>query len=306
MQEGGRKAVLMAAVANLGVSVAKFVGYAFTGASSLLAEAVHSVADTSNQLLLLFGAARSERPASDDHPFGYGRERYFWAFVVAVVLFTLGSLFAIHEGVQKLSHPHPIKDPIWAFGILGVAMLLEGMAFRTAVIEGSKTRGDKSWWEFIRHAKSPELPVILLEDFGALMGLIIALICVTLSVTLDAPVWDAIGSLVIGGLLGVIAVVLAIEMKSLLIGEAASESSVQKIRQSIETHPLVRELLHMRTQHLGPQELLVAAKVQLDDALNFRDVVRALNEIEARIHSDVAEARIVYLEPEVAQTTNES
>jgi cation diffusion facilitator family transporter len=222
MKEGSRRAVITAFAANLGIAVAKFVAFLFTGAASMLAEAVHSVADTGNQGLLLLGSARANRAPTPEHPFGYARERYFWSFVVAVVLFTLGSLFACYEGLQKLGHPHLLTSPEWAIGVLFAAIFFEGFAFRTAARAANPLRRGSSWWAFIRHAKSPELPVILLEDFGALLGLFFALMGVTLSLLTGDPRFDALGSIAIGLLLGAIAILLAVEMKSLLIGESAA------------------------------------------------------------------------------------
>ncbi|MET0191670.1 MAG: cation transporter, partial [Pseudonocardia sediminis] len=218
---GGNKAIIAALLANAGIALAKFIGFLVTGASSMLAEAVHSVADTANQGLLLLGGRRARREATEEHPFGFGRDRYFYSFVVALMLFTLGAVFAIYEGIHKLEEPEPLTSPIVAVVILLVAIVLEGFSFRTAVTESRPLKGSRSWWRFIRQAKVPELPVVLLEDFGALIGLAFALGGVGLTVLTDDPVWDAVGTLCIGTLLGVIAVILVIEMKSLLIGEGA-------------------------------------------------------------------------------------
>ncbi len=299
MQQGSLRAVWTALAANVGVAIAKFVGWSFTGAASLLAEAVHSLADSGNQLLLLLGASRSRLPASSEHPFGYAREGYFWAFVVAVVLFTLGSLFAINEGIDKLRHPHAIRSPQWAVGILLIAIVLEAFAFRTAVREARRIKGEQSWWAFIRRAKVVALPVILLEDLGALIGLTIALVCVALAVWTGNPVFDAVGSLAIGLLLGAIAILLGYEMKSLLIGEAAAPAVQRTIRAVIEQHERVNALIHMRTQHLGPEELLVGAKVELDPALSLAEATAVINDLEARIRAREPSARIIYIEPDL-------
>ena len=170
MHEGSRRAVVAAFSANVGIAAAKFVAFFFTGAASILAEAVHSVADTGNQALLFLGSARAQRAATEEHPFGFGRERYFWAFVVALVLFSLGSLFAIGEGIEKLRTPHELESPIWAIAVLGISIVLETFSLHTAVREANAVRGRQSWWSFVRHTKSPELPVVLLEDMGALLG----------------------------------------------------------------------------------------------------------------------------------------
>jgi len=298
MQEGSRRAVIAAFLANFGIAIAKFVGFALTGAASLLAEAVHSVADTSNQGLLFLGGRRGQRPATPEHPFGYGRERYFWAFVVSVVLFLLGGLFALYEGVEKLRHPHEVESLPIAVAILLVAIVFESYALRTAVREASKVRGTESWWQFVRRAKAPELPVILLEDTGALLGLAFALSGVTLARITHEPRFDAAGSLAIGALLVVIAVILAIEMRSLLIGESASPKVQAEITRAIEGAREVRRIIHLRTLHLGPDELLVAAKVDLD-APSVPDVAKAIDVIEARVRAAVPIARVIYLEPDL-------
>lgn len=303
MEGGSRRAIVAAFAANLGIAVAKFVGFAFTGAASMLAEAVHSVADTSNQALLLLGSKRARRPADPDHPFGHGRERYFWAFVVALVIFSVGSLFALLEGIDKLRHPHRLESVAWAVNILVLAMALEAFSFRTAVHESREAKEEAgSWWGFIRRSKVPELPVVLLEDTGALIGLSVALAGVIVAHETGNPRWDAAGSVAIGLLLGVIAAILVIEMKSLLIGEAATPAEVAAIRRAIESDPKVSRLIHLRTEHLGPDELLVGAKVEFDGHLHFPDVAKAIDEVEVRIRAAVPSARLIYVEPDVART----
>jgi cation diffusion facilitator family transporter len=302
MEGGSRRAIIAAFLANLGIAIAKFLGFAFTGAASMLAEAVHSVADTSNQALLFLGGTRARREPTPEHPFGHGRERYFWGFVVALVIFSLGSLFALVEGIEKLLRPHELESVTWAVAILVVAIGLEAFSFRTAMREsreGVKQAG--SWWGYIRTSKVPELPVVLLEDTGALIGLTFALAGVLLARVTGNPRFDAVGSVAIGVLLGVIAVILVIEMKSLLIGEAASPAQVEAIRSAIESDDQVRRLIHMRTEHLGPDELLVGAKIELDGHLHFPDVAKAIDAVEVRIRDAVPQARVIYLEPDVAR-----
>jgi len=296
-----KKAIIAALIANGGIAIAKFVGFAITGAASLLAEAVHSVADTSNQALLLLGGSRARRKASDVHPFGYGRERYFWSFCVALVLFSMGGLFAIYEGIEKIRHPHEVENLMVAIGILVFAILLETFSLLTAVREAQKAKGDLGWWQFIRHSKNPELPVVLLEDIGAEVGLFLALGGVVMGHVTEEPRWDAVGSLGIGILLVVIAVTLIIEMKSLLIGESASAADVDRIKGALTGTAGVRGLIHMRTQHLGPDELLVAAKVELEPTLTIADVAATINAAETSLRSAVPAARVVYLEPDVRQ-----
>jgi len=300
MASGSTKAILAALFANLGIAIAKFVGYAFTSSSSMLAEAIHSVADTSNQALLLLGGRRARRDATTAHPFGFGRERYFWSFIVALVLFTLGGLFAIYEGVHKLGEAsHEVSNVEWAIGILTLGIVLEGYSFRTAVKESRSLKGEASWWEFIRHSRTPELPVVLLEDLGALMGLALALVGVSTAAITGDSRWDAYGTISIGVLLVVIAAVLVFEMKSLLMGESALGSMRKTIVRAIEETPDVNRLLHMRTQHIGPDELLVAAKIQLKPGLDTARVAAAINQTENRIRDAVPIRCMIYLEPDV-------
>lgn len=298
---GGTKAILAALGANAGIAAAKFVGFAITGASSMLAEAVHSVADTSNQGLLLLGQKTSRRKADREHPFGYGRDRYFYSFIVALMLFSLGSAFAIYEGIHKVQHPEPLTSPIIAVAILVVAIALETYSFRTAIVESRKIKGDVGWWGFIRQSRTPELPVVLLEDAGALFGLVFALFGVGLSIITDDPVWDAVGTLMIGTLLGVIAIILIIEMKSLLIGEGATTTELDKIETAI-VGGRVQRLIHIRTQYLGPDELLVAAKIALEPGLPLTDVASEIDAAEKRVRDAVHAARLIYLEPDLDRT----
>ena len=305
MQEDeSRRAIAAAFLANLGIAVAKFAAFLVTGAASMLAEAIHSLADTGNQGLLILGTARAKQEATPEHPFGYGRERYFWAFVVAMVLFALGSVFAIHQGIDKLRHPHEVASPAVAIAVLVLAIALESWSFRTAIVAAESIRGDKSWWSFIRHSKSPELPVVLLEDLGALLGLVIALVGVTLAAVLGDPRFDAIGSIAIGALLGVIATVLAVEMKSLLIGESATTEIREAIQRSIEESPVVRNLIHMRTLHLGPDELLVAAKVEFDAGLDLPSLTSAIDDLESAIRRQTPIARVIYVEPGITRSAS--
>jgi cation diffusion facilitator family transporter len=301
VEHGGRRAIIAAAVANLAIALAKLVGFAFTGAASMLAEAVHSLADTINQGLLFLGGARAEQAATEEHPFGYGRERYFWGFVVALVIFTAGSMFALFEGIDKLRHPHELSSAGWAVAILLVSVGLEGFSFRTALSEAKPLKGARSWWGFIRAAKTPELPVVLLEDFGALIGLCFALLGVGLAVVTGNPRFDALGSVAIGLLLGVIAAILVVEMKSLLIGEAASPAVVARIRRAMEDTELVLSVIHLRTEHLGPEDLLVGAKLAFDTTLDVFGLADAIDDVERHVRAAVPAARLIYIEPDVAR-----
>lgn len=300
MASGSRRAVVAALFANAGIAVLKFVAFAMTGASSMLAEGVHSVADTGNQALLLLGDRAARRRATEEHPFGYGRERYFWAFVVSIVLFALGSLFACYEGLEKLRHPHPVESPGWAIGVLLGGIVFEGASMAVAVRMANPMRQGLGWIPFIRHSKNPEIAVVLLEDLGALAGLVLALAGVVLAWRV-APVFDAVATLAIGGLLGLIAAVLMVEMKSLLIGEAAAPRVREAIRAALESAPGIRRLRHMRTMHLGPEEVLVAARVELEPGLASPVVARVLDEAEARLREAVPLARVVYLEPAIPE-----
>lgn len=298
---GGAKAVLAALTANLGIAVIKFIAFVLTGSSSMLAEAVHSVADSGNQLLLLLGGKQSRRPANAEHPFGYGRDRYVYGFLVALVLFTLGGLFALYEGIHKITDPHHIDSPLIAIGVLVVAIALESWSFRTAIHESRSLKGDASWAQFIRRAKVPELPVVLLEDFAALIGLSLALLGVGLSAIFDQPVWDGIGTAAIGVLLIGVAVVLIIETKSLLLGESASPAAVSRIQAALVGAPGsgVLRVIHQRTMHLGPDEVLVAAKIAMSPQASLATAAAAIDAAEARVRAAEPSARVIYLEPDV-------
>ena len=297
--EESKRAIIAAFLANLGIAAAKLVAFAFSGAASMLAESVHSLADTGNQGLLLLGRRRALRPADEQHPFGHARERYFWAFVVAVILFTVGAVFAIVEAVEKLITPHKLESPAWAIGTLVLAIALESWSFRTALKEVRHEHPTGSLWRFVIDTKSPDLPVVLLEDTGALIGLLMALIGIALALITDNPRFDAVGSLGIGLLLGVIAITLARQMKSLLIGEGAHPDVLNAIRERVEAGGKVRRLYGLRTEHYGPDDLLVAAKIDLDPDLTFSQVAKEIDDAEARVRADVPEARIIYLEPDV-------
>ncbi|MBF6471402.1 MULTISPECIES: cation diffusion facilitator family transporter [Nocardia] len=299
---GGKKAIVAALTANAGIAAAKFVGAAITGSGSMLAEAVHSVADTGNQGLLLLGQRRAAKEADELHPFGYARNRYFYSFIVALVLFTLGSGYAIYEGIHKIQHPEELSSPIVAVVILVVAIALETYSFTTAVRESRPLKGEASWWRFIRNSRSPELPVVLLEDTGALVGLILALGGVGLTMITHDPIWDGVGTLAIGGLLGVIAVVLIVEMQSLLIGEGATPEENRQIRANLVDDTHIDRVIHLKTQYLGPEELLVAAKVGVVPGLDVAAIASAIDDAEARVRAAVPAARVIYLEPDLYRT----
>jgi cation diffusion facilitator family transporter len=297
--EADTKAVVTALGANLAIAVSKFVAAAITGSSSMLAEAVHSVADSANQVLLLVGGRRARRGVSDAHPFGYARERYIYAFLVSIVLFTLGGLYALYEGYQKILHPHELTSPLVAIVVLVVSIALEGYALRTAVGIANRTRGRRSWLDFIRHAKAPEVPTILLEDSGAVTGLTLALLGVGLTLLTGNGIYDGIATLAIGGLLVLIAVTLAVETKSLLLGESASAEHLAEIRSALLAEPLFDQVIHLRAVHLGPDELLVAAKVGVDRDDDAEQISNAIDSAEARIRAALPIARFIFIEPDL-------
>jgi cation diffusion facilitator family transporter len=307
MTEGSRKAIIAVFIANLGIAIAKFVGFIITSSAGLLAEAVHSLADTGNQALLMLGGKRAERKPDAEHPFGYGRERYFWAFVVAIVLFSMGGLFALYEGIEKLRHPHEVDNLVVAIVILVVAIGLESFSLRTAYREASKRKDPKqSWWQYIRAEKSPELPVVLLEDVGAEIGLLMALTGVLLAHYTDEPRWDAVGSIGIGLLLVVIAMTLAVEMKGLLVGESASPEHVEQIITALTSTDNVRSVIHMKTQHIGPDELIVAAKVEFEPTLTVSELASTIDAAERALREAVPIAKLIYIEPDVRRAAVDS
>ncbi len=297
---GGNRAIVAALFANIGIAVTKFIAFLLTASSSMLAESIHSVADSGNQLLLLIGGRRAQRAATPAHPFGYGRERYVYAFIVSVVLFSVGGLFALYEGYHKLQHPEPIDAWKWVpILVLVVAIGLESYSFRTAIHESNKAKGRQSWARFIKAAKAPELPVILLEDFAALIGLVLALFGVGLTLITDDGTWDGIGTVAIGVLLVCVAVVLAIETKSLLLGEGATPEAVARIEAALLADDAVQRIIHMKTMHLGPDELLVAAKIAVTPTDSAAEVAHTIDAAETRIRAAEPVARMIYLEPDI-------
>ncbi len=296
---GGSKAIVAALLANLGIAITKFIAFVFSGSSSMLAESVHSLADTGNQVLLLLGGRKSRKAANAVHPFGYGRERYVYAFVVSIILFSVGGVFSITEGIDKLQHPHELEVPWLPILVLAIAMVLESFSLRTAIRESNLVREKQTWIQFVRHAKAPELPVVLLEDIAALLGLMFAMIGVGLTIITGDATWDAVGTLAIGALLILVAIVLGIETKSLLVGEGASAGDADLIRDTINAHPGVEALIHMKTLYLGPDELLVAAKIAFAGNTKMTDVSTSIDNVEEAIRAAVPVARVIYLEPDV-------
>lgn len=302
---GSRRAIIAALLANAGIAAAKFVGFFITGSSSMLAEGVHSVADTSNQGLLLWGQREASKDADALHQFGYGRSRYFYSFVVALVLFSLGAAFALYEGYEKVVHPHELTSPLVAIVILVAAICLESYSFRTAMKESRPLKGSGGWWRFIRSSRNPELPVVLLEDTGALIGLAFALVGVGLTMVTGNPVWDGVGTLCIGALLAVIAVILMIEMHSALIGEGATPREDDAIRAALEQTPHIDRVIHLRTQYMGPDDMLVGAKIALAAGTDLATVAVTIDAAEVAVRAAVPAATVIYLEPDLdrASTT---
>jgi cation diffusion facilitator family transporter len=293
------RAVFAALAANLGIAVVKFVAFLLTGSASLLAEAVHSVADTGNQVLLIVGSGRSRRPRSELHPFGFGRERYFYGFVVSVMLFTVGGTFSVYDGLHKILNPEPVRAPVIAFVVLALSAVLESFSLRTGIREANLVRGDRSWVSFIRRTKAPELPVVLLEDLAALIGLVFAFTGVGLSALTGNGRWDGAGSVAIGILLATAAAILAIETKSLLIGESASADMEQLILDALEDGPELTRVIHLRTVHIGPDSLLVAAKVAVRPGDTAEQIVAGIDVVEQRVRAAVPIASTIYLEPDI-------
>jgi len=303
---GGTRAIIAAFLANAGIAVTKFIAWFFSGSTSMLAEGVHSVADAGNQLLLILGGRQAKKKADKEHPFGYGRERYVYAFVVSIILFSVGGIFSIYEGVDKITHPHELENAWLPLLVLSIAIVLESFSLRTAVKESNQVRGKQTWVQFVRRAKAPELPVVLLEDIAALIGLVFAFIAVGLTVITGNPLFDAIGTLMIGTLLIIVAIVLGIETKSLLVGEGANDDDIEKIEQAIVAGPEAERIIHMKTLYLGPDELLVAAKLGFTADQKILEIAAATNVIEQRIRAAVPSARVIYIEPDVYVEPNQS
>jgi cation diffusion facilitator family transporter len=293
------RAVFAAFAANLAIAATKFVAFLLTGSASMLAESVHSVADTGNELLLIIGRGRSRRPRSEEHPFGFGRERYFYGFVVSVMLFTVGATFSVYEGVHKILNPEPVRSPTVAFVVLGLSAVFESFSLRTGIAEANRVRGDRSWGAFIRRTKAPELPVVLLEDLAALIGLAFAFAGVALSVLTGDGRWDGVGSLAIGALLAAAAAILAVETKSLLIGESASADMQRMIVTALEDGPEGVRVIHLRTVHIGPDSLLVTAKIAVNGTDSAAQIAAAIDAAEKRVRAAVPIARTIYLEPDI-------
>ena len=297
--EGGTKAVVAALMANTGIAISKFVAFAITGSTSMLSEAIHSVADALNQVLLLVGGKRSKRVADDQYQFGYGRVRYVYGFMVAIVLFVVGGIYSLYEGWHKWNHPEPVTDHWIAIGVLSIAIILETFSFRTAIVETNKVRGKRSFAKFVRDARQPELPVILLEDFGALIGLVFAMFGVSAAVITGDGRWDGMGAMAIGSLLIVIAIILVREMSAMLIGEGALPEEYDAVKAALESAPLVERVIHLRTLHVGPDALLVGAKIAITKHDSAQEIAQGIDEAERLLRIAVPSAQYVFLEPDL-------
>ena len=297
--EGSMRAIIAALIANIGIATTKFVAAAISGSASMFAEGIHSVADSGNQLLLIVGGKRARREATSSHPFGYGRSRYIYAFMVSIVLFSVGGMFSILEGIQKLQEPHELTNAWLPLTVLGISIVLESLSLRTALREAKHVRGKASLPQFIRHAKSPELPVVMLEDMAALAGLVLAFGGVGLTVLTHDGMWDALGTLAIGGLLILVAIILGIETSSLLVGEGASADDTARIREALGSSRGVKSVIHMKTLYLGPEELMLAAKIEVAADSTGKAIAEIIDEAEVNVRKVVPVTRVIYLEPDI-------
>jgi cation diffusion facilitator family transporter len=295
------KAIIAALLANIGIAITKFIAAAFSGSASMFAEGIHSLADSGNQVLLIIGGKRAKREATASHPFGYGRSRYIYAFMVSIVLFSIGGMFSISEGLSKLEHPHELEMAWLPLVVLGVAIILESFSLRTALGEAKHARGKQNLVQFIRHAKSPELPVVILEDIAALVGLVLAFLGVGLTVITHNPIWDAIGTLAIGALLVAVAIILGLETSSLLVGEGATAADTGKIRDALKGTKGVQSVIHMKTLYLGPDELMLGAKIAVDGSSSAADIAKVIDDAEDAVRAAVPTTRVIYLEPDIAR-----
>ena len=300
---GSMRAIVAALAANIGIAITKFMAAAISGSASMLAEAIHSVADSGNQFLLIIGGRRSRRAATASHPFGYGRSRFIYAFMVSIVLFSVGGMFSIFEGFSKLNEPHELDNAWLPLVVLGVSIVLESFSLRTALREAKKMRGKSSLVKFIRHAKSPELPVVMLEDIAALVGLVFAFAGIMLTVVTHNPIFDAYGTLAIGALLIAVAVILGIETSSLLIGEGASADDVALIRDALEVVVGKGGVIHMKTLYLGPEELMLGAKIAISKDASGADIAETIDAAEESVRSAVPATRVIYLEPDIKRAS---
>jgi len=291
------RAILFALGANFAIAVSKGVAAFFTGSSAMLAETVHSLADCGNQLLLLLGMRQAKRPASPDYPLGYGKAIYFWSFLVALMLFTVGGVYSLYEGIHKLQHPEPLKYWYWAVGVLAFGIIAEAMSMRACLQEVNKARGGRSLWYWFRNSRQAELVVIFGEDLAALFGLVFALLAVLLSVITGNPVWDAIGTIAIGVLLVVVAIFVAIEVKAMLIGQSVDPERQQQIQAFLDGRPEIARIFSLITLQLG-NEVLVSVQAQMHERQDAHRMIGQINEIERVMKREFPEVRWSFFEPD--------
>ncbi|BDU17300.1 cation diffusion facilitator family transporter [Lysobacter auxotrophicus] len=291
------RAIFFALGANFAIAVAKGLAAFFTGSSAMLAETVHSLADCGNQLLLLLGMRQAKAPPSPDYPLGYGKAIYFWSFLVAVMLFTVGGMFSLYEGIHKLQHPEQLKDWWWAVGVLIFAIIAEGISMRACLQEVNKARGDRSLWQWFRQSRQAELVVIFGEDLAALLGLVFALIAVCLAVYTGNPLWDAIGTIAIGALLIVVAVFVAIEVKAMLIGQSVDPARQKQMREFLESRPEVQRVISLITLQLG-NEVMVSVHAQMRELRDVESLVDQINVVERAMKQSFPEVRWSFFEPD--------
>lgn len=294
--EGSTRVVIAALIGNAAIGAAKFTAAAITGSSAMLSESIHSVVDTGNQGLILYGLKRAKRPGDENHPFGYGMELYFWSFVVAIMLFAIGAGVSLYEGYEKVLRPHPVTDPVWNYAVLGFAFVVEGIAWTIAFKEFNKRKGHRGFWEAIRESKDPAVFVVLMEDTAAMLGLIAAFLGISLGEWLDLPVLDGVASLVIGVILASVAVILAIECKGLLIGESAGSATVRGIRALVHSRDGVETINELLTMHLGPKDILVTLSLDFAHDLSADDVEALITEMETEIKASYPEVTRIFVE----------
>lgn len=291
--------VLFAALAaNIGIAVAKFVAAAITASSSMLTEGVHSLVDSLNQILLLYGQRRARRAPDAEHPFGYGRELYFWAFVVAILIFGLGAGVSIYEGWLHIAEPEPLRDPLVNYIVLGIAMAMEGTSWAIAIRAFAASKGDAGWWQAIRESKDPAGFIVLFEDSAALAGLIVACIGIWASHAWGDPRIDGVASIAIGLILAAVATLLAREAKGLLIGERANPALIRQVRTMLEAEPWITRVNHVRTIHTAPDRVFVAISADFDDLLAMGEAETLIERIEARLKAALPQLSSIYIRPE--------
>ena len=297
-QNGSIKAIMYAFGANLGIALAKGGAAWYTGSGAMLAETIHSFADCANQVLLLVGLRRAKRPVSEEHPLGYGKAIYFWSFIVALMLFSMGGIFSIYEGVHKLKHPEMPESPWIAVGVLAVSVILEFGSLKGALSEVRRRQGKQTFLNWFRSSRQSELIVVVGEDIAALLGLSLALIAVLATIILGSPIFDALGTIAIGIVLVLVAVTLGIEVKSLLIGESADPDTVMAMRDFLSERPEVEQVYNLITLQLG-MEVMVAAKLKMKETKAAVPLIEDINRVEAALRESFPQVRWTFIEPDI-------